>query len=141
MKNIKIHLLSLLLITVIVFPLVTLASGSNTPNPGGGSNDPKISVNISNPFNCGQADNDNCTLMSLITAILERVIMPVAAVGVVLWIIWSGFQFVIAQGKPADLETARQNLLWSLIGAGVLLGAAAIAKVVELTVRELLNYR
>ena len=64
--------------------------------------------------------------------------MPIAAVAVTMWIIWAGFQFLTAQGKPAEIQKAQQNLLWSLIGAGILLGAVAIARVVENTVRALM---
>ena len=67
--------------------------------------------------------------------------MPVAAVAVVIWIIWAGFQYLLAQGKPEALKKAHSQLLWSLIGAGVLLGAAAISKVVETTITGLTNIK
>lgn len=65
--------------------------------------------------------------------------MPIAAVGVVVWIVWAGFTFVTAQGKPAEIEKAKSRLLWSLIGAGILLGAAGIAEVVKTTIEALIN--
>ena len=76
--------------------------------------------------------------MSLISAILNNIVMPIAAVAVVLFIIFAGFKFVIAQGNEKKVTEAKQMLLWGLIGAGILLGAAGIAKVVQNTVNQLI---
>lgn len=65
--------------------------------------------------------------------------MPIAAVAAVVYIIWAGFSYVMAQGNPKEIEAAHQRLLWALVGTGILLGAAAISKVVENTVRGLTN--
>jgi len=120
---------------LVLIPVFSYAdkhtSGGGIPNPSGGNT--TIGVRITNPVNCG----DNCTIMTLITLILNNVIMPIAAVAVVLWIIWAGFNFVTAQGNPKKIEEAKQRLLWSLVGAGILLGAAAIAEVVARTVKSL----
>ena len=78
-------------------------------------------------------------LMSLLITILQRVVMPVAAVVVVMWIIYAGFKYLTAQGKPKEIEEAHQRLLWSLIGAGILLGAAGIAEVVKNTINGFLT--
>ena len=91
-----------------------------------------ININIPNPINSGD-------LMSLITTLLRSVVMPIAAVLVVLYIIYAGFTFVTAQGKPGEIEKAKQRLLWSLIGAGILLGAVAISEVVERTVNTIIR--
>jgi type IV secretory pathway VirB2 component (pilin) len=77
--------------------------------------------------------------MELVTTILNNVVMPIAAVAVVIFIIWAGFTFLQAQGKPAEIDKAKQRLLWSLIGAGVLLGAAGISAVVQSTINSLIN--
>ena len=65
--------------------------------------------------------------------------MPIAAVAVVVWIIWAGFQYVLAQGNPKKVEEAHQRLLWSLVGAGILLGAAGISSVVQNTINALIR--
>lgn len=135
MININKNLFSLLLFFfVLISPNTTFAVGTGgAPGPGGGNTDSIISVSFTNPLNCG----DKCTLMGLITLVLNKVVMPIAAVAVVLYIIWAGFMFVRAQGNPKKIEEARDNLLWALIGAGVLLGSAAIAEVVKRTVESL----
>lgn len=138
LKKLSVHLLAL---TFLVIPVMISAqikgTGNNPPITGSGNT--SITFKIPNPFKCGTGDNDKCTLMSLITTILNNIIMPIAAVGIVLYIMYAGFKFVIAQGNPKKIEEAQQMLLWAMIGAGVLLGAAGIAKVVENTVGALLK--
>ncbi len=52
-----------------------------------------------------------------------NVAFPVAVV----CILWSGFLFVSAGGDPAKIKTARETLLWSIIGLTVVIGAWALA--------------
>lgn len=133
----KINSLKLLSITAtIVFmfvPVFLFAQGGNT----GGAGNVTIPVRIPNPFNCGGAGG-NCTLMTLINSILNGIVMPIAAVGVTVWIIWAGFGFITAQGNPGEIQKAKQRLLWALVGAGILLGAVGISAVVTSTVRALI---
>jgi hypothetical protein len=120
-KKISAHIVAL---SILLIPV--LVSGQQT-NTGGAV------VNIPNPTNAGSS------IMSVLTAILNNVVMPIAAVAVTMWIIYAGFTFLTAQGKPAEIAKAQQRLLWSLIGAGILLGAATISSVVQNTVSGLLN--
>ena len=126
LKKISIHLT---ILSLFIIPVFINAQVQGTPKPL----PTEVGLKIDNPFKGGN------TLMELITAILNNIIMPIAAVGVVLFIIYAGFKFVMAQGKPTEIEKAKQTLLWSLIGAGILLGAAGISKVVETTVKSLTN--
>lgn len=128
--NIKKIIGHLFLVIVLVVPAIVFSQAS------GGTVVTPISVRITNPFNCGGAQN--CTIMTLITSILNGIVMPIAAVAVTVWIVWAGFSFVTAQGKPAEIEKAKQRLLWALIGAGILLGAVGISQVVETTVSALI---
>ncbi len=128
--DIKTILVALFVLVALALPVFAFAQATG----GGGST--VIPIRINNPFNCGGAAN--CTLMTLITSILNGIVMPIAAVAVTVWIVWAGFGFVMAQGKPAEIEKAKQRLLWSLIGAGILLGAVGISTVVSNTVRALI---
>jgi type IV secretory pathway VirB2 component (pilin) len=94
-------------------------------------------INIPNPFNCG--GTSPCTLLSLINAILTNIILPIGAVAAVIFIIIAGFKYIQAQGNPAKIQEAHKRLLWTLIGVGVLLGAAGISAVLQATVRQFLN--
>lgn len=116
-------------------PPVTTPTPTTAGNTSAGNT--SIGVQIHNPLvSCGSGQPCN-DLMGLIAVILNNIVMPIAAVAVVIWIVWAGFTFITAQGKPAEIEKARQRLLWSLIGAGILLGAAGISKVVQVTVNAL----
>ncbi len=109
----KISILSLLL------PLVSFAA--------------PININIPPP------SSSATSIMGIIKALLENAIMPIAAVLVVMYIIYAGFTFVTAQGNPTKIKEAKARLLWSLVGAGVLLGAVAISSAVCTTLKAILG--
>ena len=92
-------------------------------------------INIPNPL----SNSVGNSLLSLLNVILTRIIMPIAAIFVVVWIIWAGFTYVTANGNPAKIKTAHQRLLWALVGAVILLGAAGISAVVQNTVNGLIS--
>jgi len=124
-KYTKYLLASFILFFSITLPFVAVASGLDQP------------IGITNPFNCGGASN--CTLLTLITSILNGIIMPIAAVACVFWVILAGFKYVQAKGNPAKVQEAHQNLLWALIGVGVILAATGISAVLQATVKSFLN--
>src|SRR5258705_366198 len=68
-----------------------------------------IRIDIPNPAT--KAGNN---LMDLLLALLNNVVMPIAAVLVVMYIIYAGFTFVTAQGKEKEISAAKQRLLWAL---------------------------
>ncbi|KKS04696.1 MAG: hypothetical protein UU82_C0010G0019 [Candidatus Nomurabacteria bacterium GW2011_GWC2_41_8] len=76
------------------------------------------------------------SIPNLIQTILEgalKIGMPVVALAV----IYCGFLFVFARGNPEKLTKAREALLYTLIGAAILLGSWAIAKMISATVTGL----
>lgn len=110
---------------IIFTPLISLAQ----PGSGQGSTPSGSSVKIQNPI---KADN----IQDFIKTILEGVIrlgIPLIALA----IIYSGFLFVAAQGKPEKIKEAKDALLYTVIGAAVLLGAWAIAQLISETVLAL----
>lgn len=52
-------------------------------------------------------------------------------------LVYVGYLFVVARGNPGEIEAARKALLWTLIGALILLGAKAIAIGIQQTVQAL----
>mgnify|MGYP007080410144 CR=1 FL=1 len=56
--------------------------------------------------------------------------IPVIALAV----IYSGFLFVAARGNPESITKAKDTLLYTLIGAAILIGSWAIAKLISETV-------
>jgi hypothetical protein len=51
----------------------------------------------------------------------------------VLAIIFVGFKFVMAQGKPEEIKKAREWMLWIIIGLAVLISSKVIASIVQNT--------
>jgi hypothetical protein len=133
MKKTIISLASLFgIVCISVLPSILFAVAEQTttgPNPN------VIHFKIKNPLNFG----DNPDIGSIVTGILEGIVMPLAGVLVVLAILYSGFKFVTAQGNAKAIEDARTGLLWVLVGAVVLLGATGIAKVLDGTIRQILS--
>jgi hypothetical protein len=92
---------------------------------------------------CDQSQGKICnplgttsTVPDLIKTILKGALtigIPVVALA----IIYCGFLFVVARGKPEELKKAKDALLWTVIGAAVLLGAYAIAQMISSTVLAL----
>ena len=72
------------------------------------------------------------SIPQLISTLIEAVTKLGAAI-VVMFVIYSGFLFVKAQGDPGELEQAKKTFMWTIIGGVVLLGASALAAVIEKT--------
>ena len=73
------------------------------------------------------------SLDGLIQTILTGVIkvgLPIIALA----IIYCGFLFVSARGNPESIKKAKDALIYTLIGAAILLGAWAIALLIRNTV-------
>ncbi len=75
-------------------------------------------------------------LMNFLGSILDFVIL-IGAIVVVLMTVFVGYKFVVAQGEPGKISEARQALLWTVVGALILLGSKAISEAITLTVKEL----
>lgn len=98
---------------------------------GGGS------VTLINPLkgvDCSSG-NGNC-LTAFLNGIMDFVIQ-IGSIIVILMLVFVGYKFVVAQGKDAALVEARKMLLWTIIGALVLLGAKAISAGILATVQSL----
>ena len=110
----------------------TCPDGSSANKPdGSSSNVTNISTKIENPLGNG---------IDTIPKFIEAVINIVLIVGipiVVLAVIYTGFLFVKAQGNPEEITKAKSALLYTLIGATLLLGAFVIANAIGKTVDEI----
>ncbi len=72
-------------------------------------------------------------LNALVLKILGFIIQ-IGAILVVFMLVYVGFLFVTARGEPARLSMAKTALLWTIVGALVLLGSQAIALGIQATV-------
>lgn len=90
-----------------------------------------VKTKIDNPLGANLTD---------IPSFVKKAIEIALQVGVpilILAIIYTGFLFVQAQGKPESLRKAREALTNTLIGGALLLGAFVIAEAIGTTVEEI----
>ncbi|MDD2934921.1 MAG: hypothetical protein PHX25_00405 [Candidatus Pacebacteria bacterium] len=84
---------------------------------------------IDNPLNASSIQG----LIDLIIKAMIEIGTPIA----ILFLIYSGFLYVKAMGKPAEITKATQAFTWTLVGIAVLLGASILAKVIAGTINQL----
>lgn len=131
-KKISAFTLSLFILSVLGSALVSATSHtSDGSNPSDGN--VGITVNFPNPF------RGSSSLFELLTSIINNVLLPVGGVMAVMGFIWSGFMYVLAQGKPTQIAKANKAFLYTSIGTVVLFGSWAIANLIRNTVDQLRN--
>ena len=148
MRSLSIITLIFLLAFFSVSPLAFAADAEPVIVPSGLNNDAGVIVpppiggpgskntTLINPLNSGNCTpNGNC-LESFLLNILAFVIR-IGTVIVILMLVLVGYKFVVAQGEPAKITEARSMLLWTVVGALILIGAQAIALAIEATVKAL----
>lgn len=115
-----------LLITAVIMlmPLFAAAEATSAFAQCNGS-----SCQIKNPL----AASNFCTLIKIILQAILMIGMPIAVVFLVI----VGFKFIVAQGKPEGIEKAKEDLLHTVIGIAIFLGAWAIAKIIASTLAGL----
>lgn len=135
-KNKIIHLSVLaVLVLVLLLSFVQITSAQlKSSSPTGSalesrSPTPSSSGKLQNPLNI---ENIEDFLSSILKAVVN-----IATPIIVLMIIYSGFLFVKAQGNPEELNTAKKTLMWVIIGAIIILGAAVLQKAISGTITDL----
>ncbi len=110
-------------------------NSGGTPNPGGtpkaGGTPNEIDAKIENPLGGNYPD-----IPSFIAKLLSIVLMIGVPI-VVLAIIYCGFLFVKAMGNPEEISKAKNALLYTVIGAALLLGCFVLANAIAGTVSEI----
>ncbi len=104
-------------------------SGAGSQGSGAASQGIQGNVQLMNPLG-------DTTLIEFFQDILD-VIMVFAVPLIVFFIIYAGFKYVMAQGKPGEIETANKALLYAVIGGVIILGAYVILEVIGGTVDAL----
>ena len=56
---------------------------------------------------------------------------------VAFFLILSGFKFVVAQGNPKEIESAKQTFWYTIVGGLIIVGAQTIARILEELVKNL----
>ncbi len=130
----------------LALPVTTPTTPVTTPAPPGGTQtqtppagQPQTqtppattgtNITLVNPLGAGVG------LMELLNKILAFVIQ-IGVIVVIFMLVYVGYLFVVAQGEPAKITAARQALLWTIVGALILLGSQAIAYGIQATVQAL----
>lgn len=111
---------TLALFALLLVPAIVAADGSGGCQAG----------TLCNPLG---GINSFCKLASALVKAATIIGIPIA----VLFIVWAGLKFVLAQGKPADLAAAQKNLMYTLVGIGIFVAASVIAAVIVNTLQGL----
>lgn len=142
MKKKFITLFALLPLLLIFVALPVYAqgvgkSGSNTSGIGKSGSDTKgqgesitIDIPLKNPLKGIDSVN------SFLVVVLDSLVFLLTPF-VVIMLLWSGFQFIIARGDPGKLKKAREGLLYTVIGALIILGAKGFSLAIAGTITEL----
>jgi len=109
----------------LIFAPVVFSAGTTAPGTG-------IISKVENPLGEGNLETIPDFIKAIITIILT-VGVPVVALA----IIYTGFLFVAAQGNSEKITKAKKALVYTLIGAAILLGAFIVAEAIVKTVKDI----
>lgn len=84
---------------------------------------------------CSPIKGDIC---SLIKGLLDSFMIIGAPIAVV-FVIIAGWKFIWAQGNKEQLKSAKENLLWTLVGIAIFFGAIVITRVIFNTINQFLS--
>lgn len=123
---------------IICLPLFAVAAqggstdGTTYTSPGGSTyTSPGGKFSVENPLK-----GSITSFCGLLEALLRAAIvlgLPVA----VLFLIYTGFKFIIARGNEKELGDAKRSLLYTIVGIGIFLGAWTIAQIIKNTLKSL----
>lgn len=68
-----------------------------------------------------------------------RAIVIIALPLITIFVVYAGFMFIKARGKPGDISKAKENFTWVIIGAILILSAWILATLIGGTVSQLVN--
>ena len=111
----------------IMLAMFSLPPHSFAQTTGGGA---QLNINLDNPL--GTTTDIN----GFIAKILDGMVILLTPVIVVMFL-WTGFLFVQAQGNPEKLSAAKKSLLYTIIGAALVLGAKGFSLVIAATIAKL----
>lgn len=109
-------------------PNPTPSTGQAPSRPGVGQNDEQ-GVTLTNPLKANSIEE----LLSLVLKAAVRL----GTIVLILMFVWVGFLFVAARGSEENLRKAKSAFFWTVIGGLILLGAEAIARVIQATASAL----
>ena len=118
-----------LTLPMLFLSLALVAHAQSTPCGGGVPN----GNSLVSPLPCSMSTPQSF-LSAALTA-LVKVSLPVITV----FIVYSGFLFVTAQGNQSKLENAKRNFFFVVLGALLILSAWILANIIGGTVTQILG--
>ncbi len=106
---------------LFIAPIFVTATG-NIPTDGS-------SLTFTNPIKVDSIDD-------LLTTLL-KVAGRIGAIVAVFFFIYAGFLYVTARGDEDSITKAHETLKWTAVGTAVLIGASALAAIIQSTVNSL----
>jgi hypothetical protein len=92
--------------------------------------DPSAPSSFPNPL------GPTVNLTQLLIQVLDAVTLVVFPF-IVLFIVYAGFRMVAARGNPGEVSKAKEQIVYAIIGALIILSAQAIALAVKGTVEDI----
>ena len=91
---------------------------------------------------CTPGQNTFCNILSfpdLQTFVVKmlQVFVTISLPIIGFFIVFVGFKFVAAQGNESKLKTAKENFMYVIIGAALILGAWVLATLIGSTISQL----
>ena len=83
-------------------------------------------ASISNPIK----SNSFLELLNAILTIIVEIGTPI----IIISIIFVGFKYVFAQGKPAEIQKAHSAITWVIVGSAIVIGAKVIVVIIQNTI-------
>jgi hypothetical protein len=102
-------------------PPATNIGSSNTQSGGNTTSGPVFT--LSNPLHGVNSVSD-------LIFIFMKILSYLAVIFGVIMLMWVGLQFVLARGNPEEIKKRSNQLLWIIVGIGVILGARILISVV-----------
>lgn len=94
--------------------------------------------------NCGAGQKclENPLRFASIEKFVEGLLKAVVVIAlpiITVFMVYAGFMFIKARGKPDELKTARNNFVYVIIGATLILSAWVLATLIGSTVTQLIG--
>ncbi len=121
-------LFALTLITAAPAALAAPTAAAQTTNTTQG-------VQLLNPLSGSCTAGQDC-LMQFLKSVLALV-TRVGTIAIILMLVYIGFLFATTSTNPKNKELAKEYLLWTIVGALIILGAQAIANGISATVQAI----
>ena len=116
-RTLKLALLASMLALILSCGLVARIAHAEDTSPG---------TTLQNPLTSSSIDQ----LLASVLSAFVKLSAPV----IVIAIIYSGFLLVTARGDTAKIKQGKSALLWTVVGAAVIIGAQLLATAIQNTI-------